>query len=163
MILTGGGGSSSNRDTYCVPVKDFPDESVRRAARWGAYIAINWATEVPLRLHSSEIAEDGSPKWHPDFERWITTENKRHRSRRQDEQLRTTKVMRRMRRSHPRAYEVCYRILIRHESLESTTEWLNERATRNEVELPPGRDRHYRDKDTLALLMAGIDWALAYW
>lgn len=151
------------RQSY-TPAVDFPENSIRRAARWGAYLAANYAAEVPMRIHSSEIAEDGSPKWHPDFERWLTTERSRQTTKRaQDEQMRTTKVMRRMRRANPRMYEVCYRILIMRDTLVGTTDWLNERAARNHIPLPPGRDVHYREKDTLALLMAGIDWALAHW
>jgi len=116
-----------------------------------------------MQIHSHEVADDGSPKWHPDFERWLTTERSKSPKRRNDEQLRTTKVLRRMRRTNARMYEVCYRMLIQRESLEQTTAWLNERAIRNHIPLPPKRAVHYREKDTLALLMAGIDWALAHW
>lgn len=73
--------------------------------------------------------------------------------------------MRRLRQKAPRQYEVAYRVLMLGERLEDTTRWLNERAIRNGIEFPDHRPTgpHYSRKDTLALLIAAIDFARAYW
>jgi hypothetical protein len=71
--------------------------------------------------------------------------------------------MRRLRRVAVREYEVLYRVLVLGERLEETTIWLNERALRNAIPLQPGRDVHYSDKDTWALVICGIDYARQYY
>ena len=118
--------------------------------------------ETPVRIHSGDIADDGAPQWHPEFVRWLTAResqtdvfipNPEHR-------LRTTRAMRKLRRSSVRSFEVVWRALGR-ERLEDTTRWLNARARKNNIPLPEGRTVHYRQKDALALLYAGLsymDW-----
>lgn len=133
-------------------------EDIQRTARWGAYFAETWNGEVPTRLHSASIGNDGAPRWNPDFEKWLTRSE-----RDQGEMFRTTKVMRRLRRAYIREYEVLYRVLLLREPVEETTRWLNERAERNGIPLPAGRSVHYRPKDTLALLISGVAWALHHW
>lgn len=137
---------------------------MRDTAHWAAWFASDWRQETPIRIHSSEIAHDGSPAWHPDFEKWITRDEK-SRKRNGDQRLRTTKVMRRLRRVAVREYEVLYRVLVIGERLEDTTRWLNERAERNRVPPPPHRPHgpHYVEKDALALIVAGISFAKEYW
>jgi hypothetical protein len=71
--------------------------------------------------------------------------------------------MRKLRKVAVREYEVCYRLLILHDTVASTTRWLNERARANGIPLPPRRDVHYVEKDTIALFVVGIDWADAHW
>lgn len=138
--------------------------TLARTAKWGGYFASTWNAEAPMRIHSSDVGEDGAPRWHPDFERWLTREGGRRRDAYQTEEaLRTTKVMRRLRRTSIRQYEVLYRMLLLREPPEATTAWLNERARRNGVPLPEGRNVHYRTKDTLAILIAGTEWALHHW
>lgn len=73
------------------------------------------------------------------------------------------RVMRKLRRAAIREYEVLYRMLILRETLEQTTDWLNQRAQNNQIPLPSGRSEHYRTKDTLALYVCGIEFALAHW
>lgn len=137
---------------------------MRKTAYWAAYFARDWKADFPLKIHSSSIAPDGSPDWHPDFERWLTSERPRQlRHPNPQQRLRTTNVMRRLRKTAVREYEVLYRVLVLNEPIEETTKWLNERAVRNNVPLPAGRDRHYTKKDTLAILIAGIDFARDHW
>lgn len=145
-----------------LPFVDYSAD-LQRTARWGAYFAETWANEAPVRIHSADIGNDGAPKWHPEFERWLTMEEGRKGERRPEEQLRTSKVMRRLRRTAIREYEVLYRLLVLHETLEQTTQWLNDRAKANNIPLPSGRDVHYREKDTIALLIAGTAWCLHHW
>lgn len=140
---------------------------MRDTAYWATYFANDWKAEVPTRIHSSEIADDGSPQWHPDFVRWLTGDHTRRiqGKRNSEQRLRTTKVMRRLRRVAVREYEVLYRVLVLGERLEDTTRWLNARAERNGIPPPAHRPNgpHYVEKDALALLVAGIAYAKEFW
>ena len=139
---------------------------MRDTAHWATWFASDWRAEAPLRIHSAELGLDGCPRWHPDFEKWLTREEVRRSNRRNgDQRLRTTKVMRRLRRVAVREYEVLYRILVLGERLQETTRWLNERATRNDIPFPAHRPTgpHYTERDALALIVAGIGYAKEYW
>jgi hypothetical protein len=140
------------------------EATMRDTARWAASFAADWKQEVPDRIHTGQVGDDGCPRWHPDFERWLT--NDRIYRRRGDQQrLRTTKVMRLLRNAAVREYEVLYRMLVLGERLEETTRWLNDRAERNGIPKPPHRPNgpHYTQKDTLALVVAGIAFAKEHW
>lgn len=143
----------------------YPAELLDDTAYWARDFAMRWRQEAPLRMHDRDIAGDGTPDWHPDFEKWLTrTEPSRRPPTEQDLlRRRTTTVMRRLRSVSPRAYEVLYRLLMLGDSIESTTTWLNDRAIRNQIPLPPGQPIHYRQKDTTALIIAGIGYAKAFW
>lgn len=52
--------------------------------------------------------------------------------------------------------------MIHGESLDATTAWLNERAVRNAIPLPSGQAVNYTLKDTVALFLAGVDYARSY-
>ena len=140
----------------------FSEQVMRQLAQWGTWLATEWRQEIPLRIHSTEIAPDGSPEWHPDFIKWLTR-NQRQSHPGQADNFRTTRAMRRLRRVAVREYEVAYRVLILNERLEDTTRWLNERARRNAIPLPPGRSVHYTLKDTTALLIAGVEFVRHSW
>jgi hypothetical protein len=73
--------------------------------------------------------------------------------------------MRRLRRVAVREYEVLFRVLVQGERVHDTTRWLNDRAERNRIPYPDHRPQgpHYTDKDTLALLICGIDFARDSW
>jgi hypothetical protein len=137
---------------------------MRETAHWATYFANDWKQEVPQQIHTTQVGEDGGRMWHPDFEKWLT--NDRLYRRKNDEQrLRTTKVMRRLRRVSVRSYEVLYRVLVLGERLEETTAWLNDRAARNAIPYPPHRPDgpHYIEKDAYALIVAGLAYAREYW
>lgn len=133
-------------------------------AYWASQFGSDWKQEIPIRIHCAEIGDDGCPKWHPDFEKWLTSD-RMYRRKNDEQRLRTTKVMRRLRRVAVREYEVLYRVLVLGERLEETTRWLNERAERNAIPLPSHRPNgpHYIQKDALALVIAGIAYAKEYW
>jgi len=146
-------------------VSSFQSEATMKdTAHWAAYLAADWKQEVPDRIHSSQIGADGCPRWHPDFEKWLTND-RLYRRKNDDQRLRTTRVMRRLRRVAVREYEILYRILVLGERLEETTRWLNERAAKNRIPPPPHRPNgpHYTQKDTLALIVAGIAFCKEYW
>jgi hypothetical protein len=135
---------------------EYPDEVMRQTAQWVAWFSAAWRHETPIKIHSSEVAEDGTKEWHPDFAQWLTED---------EVTKRTRKVMRRLRRSAIREYEVCYRVLLLNERLDDTAKWLNTRAERNDIPYPAHRPQgpHYVRKDALALLIAGMAYAKQYW
>lgn len=136
----------------------FPAEALTETLRWGEWFADEWRRDPPpTQTHTDGLSEDGTPQWTQAFAGWISNApgSEGHH--------RTTAVMRRLRRIAPREYEVLVRTLLVGETIERTTDWLNERAQRNDIPLPAGRDVHYRLKDTVALMMAGIGYAQAYW
>lgn len=134
-------------------------------AQWASRFASDWKQESPLRIHSADIGLDGSPRWHPDFEAWLTRDETKQRRRNDDQRLRTTKVMRRLRRVAVREYEVCYRVFVLGERLEETTAWLNERAERNAIPYPEHRPNgpHYVERDALAIVIAGLAFAKEFY
>ena len=140
----------------------YSEETMRQAAWWATWLAQDWRADYPLHIHSSNVAIDGSLEWHPDFARWMS--NKTYQGT-DDKRLRTTRVMRRLRRHAVREYEVLYRVLIQGDRFSDVTRWLNERAARNNIEYPAHRPDgpHYTERDTIALFIAGVDYARTFW
>jgi hypothetical protein len=140
------------------------EATMKDTAVWANYFASDWKQDLPQQIHTTQIGDDGTPMWHPDFERWLTSD---HLSKRRNDQqrLRTTRVMRRLRKASVREYEVAFRILVLGERIVDTTVWLNERAERNAIPFPDHRPQgpHYIEKDALALLVCGLAFAKAYW
>jgi len=125
---------------------------------WGRFLGTEWIRDFPDRMYSGGLTDDGSPqRWDRDFNHWIMNAAD------DGSRGRTTRVMRRLRRVSPRAYEVLLRALVHGESLEEITKWLNDRAVRNAIPLPTDRPTHYRIKDTMAMFIAGIDYARNFW
>lgn len=124
--------------------------------------ANDWVGEIPMHIHQSEkitLGRDGTPAWHPDFARWLSRSGlmdwEGRGQRNPEERLRTTRAMRRLRRESIREFEVTFRVMVLGDGIANTTVWLNERAIRNGKEGPThGR---YTPRDTLALLVGGID------
>ena len=147
-------------------MKQYYSETVlAQTAHWAQWFSADWRQEVPTRIHSSDIAVDGGPEWHPDFMKWITRDEHPRGRNNDDNRLRTTKVMRRLRHLAVREYEICFRILVHGERIPDTTRWLNERAVRNNIPFPPHRPEgpHYTEKDTVALFICGIDFCRQTW
>lgn len=115
-------------------------------AHWAAWFSVEWRPDV--RYEGKE--------WLPDFAQYLDEDQRKQR---------TKRAMRRLRRSSPRQYEVCFRVLVLGERIDDTTAWLNERAQRNCIPYPSHRPEgpHYTRKDALALLMAGIAFAKEHW
>ena len=136
----------------------FPPTVIRETDHWGRFLGREWIRDFPDRMLVSGLEDDGTPqRWSSDFARWIEG--------RADDGARgrTTRVMRRLRRVSPREYEVMYRAMVLGQDFKEIAEWLNERAIRNGIPLPAGRDVHYRLKDAVALFIAGVEYARAHW
>ncbi len=123
--------------------------------------------DIPQQIHNGSIADDGSPQWHPDFARWLTAREvintPRPEVRTSENRLRTTRALRRLRKTAIREFEVVYRVMVVGSSIEEVTLWLNERAERNAIPLPPNRSVHYSEKDTSCILFSGIDKMRVWW
>jgi len=145
----------------------FPNEVLESTGYWLGRFAADYRAESPSRIHNREIADDGSPQWHPDFLRWLTAreviDTPRPDVPTPEQRLRTTRAMRRLRKEAVREYEVIYRVMVLGEPIEETTVWLNDRAKRRAIALPTGRTVHYRTKDTVAIVVSGIDKLRIYW
>lgn len=136
----------------------FPSQVLTDTMYWGRFLGEEWVRDFPQHMYEGGLEGDGTPqRWAADFAKWI--ENAPD----EDGRGRTTKVMRKLRRASPREYEVLYRAMVLGETVEDVTKWLNERAQRNAIPLPPGRNVHYRLKDCIALFIAGVDYARSYW
>lgn len=119
--------------------------------------------EVPIRIHSRDIADDGAPQWNKEFAAWLTAKDSDTNSyiTNPEHRLRTRRAMRKLRSTSVRGFEVTWRVM-NGERVESTVRWLNDRAERNAIPLPPGRQVHYTVKDGLAILYSSLtfmEWA----
>lgn len=145
----------------------FPVQVLQSTGYWLAKFSHDYHGEAPQKIHNRDIADDGSPQWHPDFARWLTarevisTPRPDHPT--PEQRLRTTRSLRRLRKEAIREFEVIYRVMVTGERIDDTTTWLNERAQRNAIPLPNGREVHYRTKDTIALVISGIDKMREWW
>lgn len=113
-----------------------------------------WNEELPLRLHSRDLSEGGTPELHHEFAKWLGGANQfddRKWRDRPEPRLKTTRAFRKLRKFAPREYEVVYRTAILNIPLAETTTWLNDRAERNNK-----TDRYDTDA-TLMLLICGVD------
>lgn len=121
--------------------------------------------EVPDRIHNRDIADDGSPQWSDQFRRWMTDRGSRDDDyiTNPEHRLRTTRAMRRLRKFSTRSFEVTYRQLLGGEPISKTRDWLNERAIRNQIPLPNGKNVHYTEKDVVVILFSGLDLMLFYY
>lgn len=124
-----------------------------------ATFASYWNDEIPLKVHSRETSEGGTPDWNREFSRWLTRaddfNDKRWREN-PEPRLKTTRAFRKLRKSNPREYEVVYRTAILQIPFTVTIEWLNERAIRN------SKPDRYSEEDALMLLIVGVD-KIATW
>ncbi len=137
-----------------------PINDLAATSRWVSELAAYWNEEIPLRIHSRDISDDGSPQWGSDFSVWLlradVTRDDRWRER-PEPRVRTTRAFRKLREKFPREYEVLYRTAILQIPLATTTDWLNARAERNQ------KPERYTMRDTLLMLMIAADKVASWW
>lgn len=143
----------------------FSPEVMRETAYWLVFYGQDLTPpEAPGRIHSHTVGRDGTPRWASEFLHWLTRDDvSAPRGDEEESRHRTERAMRRLRQSAIREYEVLYRMLVVGESTEEVTRWLNERAARNGIPLLPDRQAHYAEKDTMALIIAGIEYLRSVW
>lgn len=145
-----------------LPSQAIPDSVLAFTAKWVTDFRDYWHSEVPLRLHSRDTADDGSPRIHPDFARWLAIDYKNNHSDRQwldnpEPRVRTTRAFRKLRKKAVREYEVCYRIIVLGEPVRNTAQWLTERAIRN------GKVERYGETEAMMLLASGVEKMVSWW
>lgn len=135
------------------------DDKINSSTRWIKEFRSYWNDEIPVRMHSREIADDGAPQWSSDFAMWmLRAEVKDERwAKNPEPRVRTTRAFRKLRDKFPREYEVLYRTAILDIPIASTVEWLNERAVRNE------KPERYTLRDTLLILFVAADKVQSWW
>jgi hypothetical protein len=122
-------------------------------------LASYWHDELPMRLHSREVSDGGTPEWHHDFARWIGRAdqfNDQRWAQNPEPRVKTTRAFRKLRTRSPREYEVVYRTAILRIPFDETVEWLNARAIRG------GHPDRYDTDAALMLLICGVD-KIATW
>lgn len=148
-------------------VETYPSSVIGQTLWWLQRFRSDFLGELPTKIHSGDIAADGSPEWHPDFARWMTAREvistPRPDVQTPENRLRTTRALRRLRKTAVREFEVVYRVMVQGESIDQVTRWLNDRAERNGIPLPVGRSVHYSEKDTSCILFSGIDKMRDWW
>ena len=128
----------------------FDPAALEQALYWARLMTLEWQKTHP-------DAVQGEGQWAKQLADWITLSG-------YTDDTRTTRVMKRLRRVAPREYEVVFRAMIRGESFGEITQWLNERAERNEIPVPEGKDgKHYVERDAVALFLAGVEFARTYY
>ena len=132
-----------------------PEAALRQMLYWAREFSSNWNLGAPQRLHQRQLAEDGSPQWHPEFAGWLV-EGQRSKTV-PEEQRRTRKAFRHLRKVAPREFEVAYRFCVQGEDLRQIASWLNERAIRN------GTAERYDRSAVLLILYSAIDKLRNYW
>ena len=150
-----------------VVVETYPRGVIGQTVWWLQRFRGDFLGDIPQQIHNGEIANDGAPQWHPDFARWLTAreviDTPRPEFKSPENRLKTTRALRRLRKTAIREFEVVYRVMVQGENITEVTLWLNERAERNAIPLPPGKSVHYSEKDASCILFSGVDKMRDWW
>jgi len=162
------------------PAPSFPPEVLQSTAQWIQQLALSWHSEVPERLHSSEIDAGGAPELHSDFVNYIERPcngrawcskptcpiEGKHRchdmkcshgvDRITDPRHRTQRAFRRLRRAAPREFDVMYLLCARGMHFHEVAAALTERAIRI------NKPERYSEGAVLVLAVSAVD-KLAKW
>ena len=145
----------------------YPHGVIGQTVHWLGRFRADFLGDIPQQIHNGDIANDGAPQWHPDFARWLTAreviDTPRPDVRTPENRLRTTRALRRLRKTAIREFEVVYRVMVVGDTITEVTLWLNERAERHGIPLRPNRSVHYSEKDASVILFSGIDKMRDWW
>ena len=158
------------------PVPLFTTKEVDRARKTLAYLASDWTSEWPMRLHESgrgsSFGLGSSPPFAPEFIGYIgelTCKNEYctrcrrrqtsqpadnesgHNIKRTRTKIRATRAFRKLRRHAPLEYDVLWMAVMYHLTVEQITQRLNSRA------ITRGYPDRYSEADVAILAMVGID------
>lgn len=132
-----------------------PEAVWRQAELWVMVFQSDWHGEIPTKLHTSQLAEDGAPQLAPEFARYLFSGEPNRRN--PDDRLRTTRAFRRLRRKAPREFDVLYLRVAHRMSLEKIADELTARAIRI------GKPERY-DLDAVKLLqLSALDKVIKWW
>lgn len=137
----------------------FSTETMRGTAHWLIFYGRDLEPpETPERLHSHTLGPDGRPRWAAEFTAYLSRDDLAPKTDADESRIRTERAMRRLRSLVVREYECLVRLLVVGETTEELQQWLNDRAIRNGIPLPPGRTEHYTDMDVMALVICGVEF-----
>ena len=132
------------------------DDLLERTSRSIQFFRPELDEELPRRIHQRALAADGSPQLTGEFISWLQRgtgfDPNAHPL---DAPLRLKRAMRMLRGVAPREHDVVWRVL-RGDDVKTIHKWLNDRAE------SLGRPERYSEKDTLVLIVSGVD-KLALW
>jgi hypothetical protein len=130
-------------------------------AFWMRVFIEDWHGEIPLRIHSWELGDDGAPMWHPDFARWIEKEDfeggPRNKKRNSDQRIRTTRAFRKLRKTAPREFDVLYCLVVHRMRLTEVADALTTRAIRI------GKPERYTPSGVLILTVSAVEKVAGWW
>lgn len=107
---------------------------------------------LPMRIHSRELDLDGNPEWSHEMRKLMTgTDRREQRGDDEPGKVRIRRAMKRLRNVSVREYEVLLRVMVRGESLQTVTDWLNERA------IAGGHPERYTAAHTATIVYAAVD------
>lgn len=136
-----------------------PTDVLMETFKTMAELASYWHEELPIRIHSRDVSEGGTPEWHRDFALWVGRADQfddRRWAQHPEPRVKTTRAFRKLRSRSPREYEVVYRTAILKIPFSDTVQWLNDRAIRH------GHPDRYDVDAALMLLVCGVD-KIATW
>lgn len=158
-----------------LPEPLFPPDVLQSTARWIHHFAVSWHSEVPMRIHSSDIDPGGAPEFDNDFINWVERPcNGRawcskptceivgqHRchdmkcshgiNRIVDPRHRTHRAFRRLRRAAPREFDAIYLLCAIGLSFQEVAVQLTDRAVRLD------KPERYSDVSVLILAVSAVD------
>ena len=133
------------------------EELLAQTARNIQYFRPELSDELPLKIHQRALALDGAPQLAGEFVSWLQRGSgfnpDAHPT---DTPLRLKRAMRMLRDIAPREYDVVWRVL-RGEDVQTIQRWLNERAETQ------GHPERYSEKDTIVLIVSGVDKLSAWY
>jgi DNA-directed RNA polymerase specialized sigma24 family protein len=134
-------------------VKLLSKPAINRMLLWAKEFSRSWHLDIPMRIHSREIGEDGAPQWHPEFAAWISSDVKEEKRSRQ----RTKKAFRKLRDASPREFDAVYLYCVKGLSVPEIAAAMSQRAITRSL---PDR---YDEDSVLLLLYSGIDMLETLW
>lgn len=136
-----------------------PPTLIRRTATLIEQYRADWVGDIPEKIHSHDMAMDGSLRWDGGFLDWLTNEQLRFEGRGKPnavERHRVTKALRMLRKEAPREFECVYRVIALGDTVEGVAAWLNARAEEK------GYPERYTLKDAAVIIISGVD-KMAHW
>lgn len=127
----------------------------KQAQLWLEVFIADWHGEVPLKLHTAQLGEGGTPDLSPEFARYLYAGERNPRN--SEDRLRTTRAFRRLRRKAPREFDVLYLMVAHRQGACAVAKQMTERAIRLE------KPERYSCDDTRVLMLSALDKVVKWW
>lgn len=123
---------------------------------WLEIMRAEWHGEIPTKIHSRDLDQDGMPQWSPEFSQWIYADPNPRRLK-DEHRLRTTRAMRKLRRKCIREFDVLYLMVAKKMSYAQVAEAMTERAIRFD------KPERYDVEAIRILALSGLDKLARWW